>query len=324
MSAKKKMEHNPEETLQQTMATSLDKAEIQLCLGSLSQGDAPDIQRVQISKEVAEEFRNIAETTLARQRKKHSKQDLILKPYDPGTKLDDHEVEYLELDDSPAIGNQITGLNDPSTLDAFAEDEDFVAKLRFYVIVLSPEEGEPMLLFRTYTPKSELGQSTRFAIYSSKGTYDRFTAKLFLFDQYIDCMVRGGVLFVFNKDKFQKIFRFYELLLKSAQDTLKVIRERIPIDDFSGFAAACEGHLQKLAKLKNIASKPYLQEVTMKDIKKVIDRYKLPIITTGSGPDEKIKFDTSDKWAILRLLDDDYLESVMTGNSYEVNSKRSI
>jgi hypothetical protein len=39
---------------------------------------------------------------------------------------------------------------------------------------------------------------------------------------------------------------------------------------------------------------------------------------------QKILFEPSDQWAILRLLDDDYLESAMTGENYEVNSKRPL
>ncbi|MEW5814630.1 MAG: Kiwa anti-phage protein KwaB-like domain-containing protein, partial [Spirochaetota bacterium] len=81
---------------------------------------------------------------------------------------------------------------------------------------------------------------------------------------------------------------------------------------------------QKLAKLKNIASKPYLEQITIADLKKVIQKYSLNIEIVRVKGQEMIKFDSSDKWAILRLLDDDYLESVMTGNRYEVNSKRDL
>jgi hypothetical protein len=112
------------------------------------------------------------------------------------------------------------------------------------------------------------------------------------------------------------------MLMRTAEVTLATIRTRIPIDDFAAFEAACKGHLLKIAKLKNIASKPYFAIITMRDIKKAIKKYDLPIATTGKGENEKLCFDSSDKWAILRLLDDDYLESVMTGNNYEVNSKR--
>ena len=37
---------------------------------------------------------------------------------------------------------------------------------------------------------------------------------------------------------------------------------------------------------------------------------------------ESLVFDPSDRWAILRLLDDDYLESMMTEQLYEVTGKR--
>ncbi len=33
-------------------------------------------------------------------------------------------------------------------------------------------------------------------------------------------------------------------------------------------------------------------------------------------------YDSKRQWELLTLLDDGYLESVMTGNSYEVNGKR--
>lgn len=296
--------------------------EVQLCLASMSDGDAPDIQRVQISQDVAEEFRSVIKKTIERRKKDADKGDLVLKDYDAQAKLDRHEVERLDLTAHDSIKSQLSGLANVESLDAFSADDSFVANLRFYVMVLRPKFGDPVLFFRTYTPKKELNRSALFAIVSRQGTYDRFTDSLFLFDQHVDCMVRGDELFIFNKDKFQKIFRFYEMLIAGAKQTLQAIQQRVPIDDFAAFEAACEGHLQKLSKLKNIASKPYLQSITIADLKKVIKKYSLSIQTVGKGQNEKIQFDSSDKWAILRLLDDDYLESVMTGESYEVNSKR--
>lgn len=304
------------------LSLSADACEVQLCLASMSDGEIPDIQRVQISQAVAEEFRTIIKKTIERRKRDAEKGDLALKEYDAQAKLDPHEVERLDLTEHDSIKSQLSSLANVESLDAFSADDAFVANLRFYVMVLRPQNGDPVLFFRTYTPKKELNRSALFAIVSRQGTYDRFTDSLFLFDQHVDCMVRGNDLFIFNKDKFQKIFRFYEMLIAGAKQILQAIQQRVPIDDFGAFETACEGHLQKLSKLKNIASKPYLQSITIADLKKVIKKYNLSIQTVGKGKDEKIQFDASDKWAILRLLDDDYLESVMTGESYEVNSKR--
>lgn len=320
----KKKKPDTKTVLNRIVSLNVDACEVQLCLASMTDGDAPDIQRVQISEDVAGEFKEIVKKALTKLKKDYNKGDLVLKDYDPQAKPDHHEVESLDLSAHDFIKNQLDGLSDVATLDVFQEDSDFVSNLRFYIVVLKPTAGVPIYFFRTYTPKKELGRSALFAIVLKHGTYNRVADSLFLFDQYVDCMVQDDMLFIFNKDKFQKIFQFYEMLLASAKQTLQTIQQQVPIDDFAAFEAACEGHLQKLSKLKNIASKPYLQSITMSDIKKVINKYSLQIETVGQGNDEKIKFDSSDKWAILRLLDDDYLESVMTNSHYEVNSKRVI
>lgn len=311
--------------LEKIMQLDLGSCEIQVCMAGMRQElDTPDFQRVTISKEVAVEFQKIVEKILTKRKKELEKGDLVLHPYDPGTKPDLHEVEILQISEHEAINAQISGLSDIMGLEAFLAEDEFLSSLRFYVIALFPRSGNPVYCFRTYSQKRELTRTTFLAVVLKQGHYDQFTDRLFLFDQHIDCICRGNDLFIFKKDNFQKIFQFYKLLLKTAKDTLQIIKTKIPIDNFEDFEHACEGHLQKVAKLKNIASKPYLKNVNMKDLKKVIKRYKLPIVTVGRGNNEKIHFDKSDRWAILRLLDDDYLESVLTGNSYEANSKRKL
>jgi hypothetical protein len=44
----------------------------------------------------------------------------------------------------------------------------------------------------------------------------------------------------------------------------------------------------------------------------------LPLADSRASPD----YDPADKWALLRLLDDDYLKSLMTDQNYEVTGKR--
>jgi hypothetical protein len=311
--------------LTEILQLDLSSCEVQICMASLAVNEGPpDFERVAISTDLAGEFRKIVEGVFARRRKDLGSGDLVVHSYDPMTKLDSHEVERLDLSTHESVGSQIVTLADIEELDTFSGEAAFIAGLRFYVIIVRPTKDTPVYCFRAYSPKRELAQSRLFAMVFRDGHYDSFRDSLFLFDQHIDCVCRGDDLFIFSKDKFQKIFQFYELLLQAAKDTLDVIKARVPIDNFDDFKQSCQGHLLKVAKLKNIASKPYLEKVTMRDIKKVIKKYNLQIGTVGKGKNEKIHFDSSDRWAILRLLDDDYLESVMTGENYEVNSKRPI
>lgn len=322
MKRKNKIEY--EKSFKDVLATNIDACEIQLFLASLGNDGITEIQLVQISSKLAASFREIVKENIEKKKLDLCNSNILIKSYDPQTKLDKHEIEVLNLSVHESIKKQLLGLSDVNEIEIFKEDTLFISNLRFYIIQLTPKEGEKILLFRTYTPKKELSRSKFFAVIFSEGVYDKYTNKLFLFDQYIDCIIRGDNLFIFNKDKFQKIFRFYEILLANAEQTLKLIQERIPIDDFSSFKESCKSHLQKLSKLKNIASKPYFSSLTVKKIRKIIKKYNLPIEIVGEKENGKIKYDSSDRWAILRLLDDDYLESLMTGNSYEVNSKRAI
>jgi len=130
-------------------------------------------------------------------------------------------------------------------------------------------------------------------------------------------------MFILQKENFQRIFHFLEEVEKVAKQTLAQIKLNLPIANFDQFAEACKRNPNKLRKLKNIAKQPYLDRVTMDDIKKVIQMHnlKIPIITTRGGK-EMIVYEQSEPWEILKLLDDDYLRSVMTSQNYEVTGKR--
>ena len=93
--------------------------------------------------------------------------------------------------------------------------------------------------------------------------------------------------------------------------------------NFEEFKKACEGHLQMKAKLKNIANKPYLKTVKIADIKRVLKEFPhLGVEIEEKDGKESLVFDPENKWALLRLLDDDYLGSRLTGEKYEVTGKR--
>jgi hypothetical protein len=244
-------------------------------------------------------------------------------PYDPGSKTDSHEIEYLDLTKHDEIGEQFAPLSSLADVPLFEAQDDFVSGLRFYVIIVQPQQGPTLYCFRSYTPKKELRRSPLFAAIFEEGTFDRITEPTFLFDNRIHCMARGTLLFVFNKDSFHKIFRFFDMVLETAEKTLATIGTRVPIDNFEEFSEACKGHYQMQAKLKNIANKPYLKNLTMDAVKKVLAEFPdLGVQIIEKGGKEVLVFNPKDKWAFLRLLDDDYLKSLMTGENYEVSGKR--
>ncbi len=325
MSNKKVLDSTSESAFRNFLDLDLSRCNVTVCLAALRTGDdMPTFEKLQLSDDLTENFRQVVQVMVEKQKKEDHTHDLILRTYEAGSKPDPHEVEYLSLEEHDVIKKQIASLASLADLSIFSATEPFVSDLRFYVLILQPKVGDPIYCFRSYTHRRELSRSRLFAALFTKGHFDRVKKPLFLFDQYLDCVSRGEYVFVFNKDKFQKIFRFFEMILAAAKTTLATIKAKVPIANFDAFALACEGHLQMLSKLKNIANREYLNSITMADIKKVMNEFpQLRIKIIKQGGKEMLVFDPSDKWELLRLLDDDYLKSLMTEQKYEVSGKRT-
>jgi hypothetical protein len=312
-------------TISSIFDVNVDDAEITVCLASIgNDDDLPNMEKLQLTDELTGEFRAVVRQMNEKWEHEYENNDLELRPYNAGSKPELYEIEFVDLTEQEPLEKQINVLSAIASFPLFSGDKDFLSGLRFYVIIIQSDRGEPVYYFRLYTQKRELQHSPFFGAVFERGHFDTVRTPLFLFDQHIDCFARGDLLFICKQDKFQKIFRFLEMVINKARSTLKVIKAHVPIANFAEFQTACESHALKLAKINNIASKPYLKSIKMSDIKKVIKQFDLPIKTTGTGKNEKLLFDPTDKWAILRLLDDDYLDSVMTGQNYEVTGKRPL
>jgi hypothetical protein len=311
--------------LERVLELDLSECDVTVCLASASK-DAilPRFERLLLSAELTETFRSVAAYTLALYKKEHISGNLVLQKYAVESKPESYEVEYLDLSAYESIMEQISPLAALADVEVFEADEKFVSGLRFYVIAVQPPNDDPYYFFRSYTPKKMLSRSRFFAMVFRHGIYDQVIEPAFLFDHYIDCVSSNGMMFIFKKENFYEIFRFFETIRRVAVETLDTIRATVPIQNFDDFARDCEAHLAKLEKLRNIAAKPYWGKITIENIKKVIEKNNLSVQIVQTGAEEKLVYDTADKWVILKLLDDDYLWSLMTDQSYEVTGKREI
>jgi len=311
--------------LDRILEFELSEYEVTVCLASSSKDEAlPRFERLLLSAELTEVFRSVAAFTLAHYKKEHNNGNLVLRSYTVESKPDMYEVEHLDLSAYESIMGQISPLTALADMEIFEAEEKFIAGLRFYVIAVQPPGGEPIYFFRSYTPKKMLSRSRFFAMVFNQGIYDRVIEPAFLFDHHIDCVCHSDMMFIFKKDNFQDIFKLFEMIRKVGKETLDSIKATVPIQNFDDFARDCEGHLVKLLKLRNIAAKPYWGRITIENIKKVIEKNKLSVQIVRTNDGEMLVYDPSNKWVLLKLLDDDYLWSLMTEHSYEVTGKREL
>lgn len=283
----------------------------------------PRFEKLQLTGELADEFRDVARNAIDKYGKEKSRGDLILCQYEDGSSQDDHEVEFMSLSEHEEISEQIESLSSMAGLGTFEADNDFVSNLRFYVIVIQSVDGDSIYFFRTYSPKMELSRSRRFAALFNHDHFDSIKEPAFLFDQYVDCISLDRWLFIFKKSLFRKIFQFFELAQQAGRETLSKIETKVPIQNFEEFGAACMRDKRKLAKLRAITSNPLIETVTMERLKAVITDYGLSIQMVEENGQEMLVYDSSDHWVLLRLLEDSFMRSPITEQRYEITSKRT-
>jgi len=279
-------------------------------------GQATILQRLNLRQDLASEFRSAAQAA-------EPGANVVLRPYDPGYTPEWNELAYIYIQGNEAVASMVEQISEVQEAEIFHERDEIVDHLRFYAIVLSPDADRHAVFFRTYSPKKELTRRAGFAALLSRGHYDKVDTKIFLFDRQVDCFSWGGYLFIYSVPAFHRIFDYFAELRAKAAETVTAILERIPISNADAFRAAGVGQMQMMSKLAQIASKPYLSRVTMQDIRRTIDAFHLDVQIVNETGQEKLLFEANPnkRWLILKLLDDDYLGSIMTNEKYEVNSK---
>jgi hypothetical protein len=279
------------------------------------------IQRLTLRQDLATEFLSAARDSVP-----PANQEVRLRAYEAGYKPDLDEISYIDLAQNATIADLIYQVSQVQRAELFHEDDEVIDSLRFYAIVVSPSARRRAVFFRTYSPKKELTRRAGFAALLSRGSYDKVESKIFLFDHDTDCFAWDGYLFIHNVGAFQRIFGYFEELRAMANATVDAVLAQVPVSNAEAFRTTCTGQLQMMSKLAQIARKPYLNRVTMADMRRTIQEFELDVQIVQENGEEKLVFEGSleKRWLILKLLDDDYLGSIMTNEKYEVNSKSAL
>ena len=284
----------------------------------------PSLQRLQLSSGLAETFLLSAASTLRQLHEDITKGDRTFEAYDAGNVPDKHEVELHEPPPGSTIEAVVEALSTLHQIPVFDGKSAIINKLVFHVIAIQRSKQSPIYLFRKYSKAKELGRSKKLVTLFSGGTFDKISEPVFIFDDMVDCIMLDGQMLIINKDNYHSIFQFFEMALKHAQETLTEIQTVLPIDNAAKFEADCKNNALILVRLRGIANRGYFPSFTLEALEKKIKEDNLPIKISGTGKSKKLIYDPEHKWKFLRLLDDGFLNSDMTGKKYEVTGKRSL
>jgi len=291
-----------------------------LILGSGTSDEPLSLNRVILTKDVAQEFSDIAKNAV-------SQPDQIqLLAYSASYKPDQGEVLYISLAQDVKVKAIVDDLVAFQNISLLKGGVSATEDLKFYSLVFGSQKEARVVLLRAISEKIELSKGNRVAALLRDGTFSQLKQKVFLFDRRVDCIAAGGFLFIFNKSGFERLFQYYEQLRANAASTVKEVTKYIQISNIEEFTKACTTQVRFMDKMAAISKRPYLSKITINDIKKVIAVFNLSVPIVADDGVEKIVFETSPdkRWQILKLLDDDYLGSIMTQEKYAANSKMRV
>src|SRR5437762_2191792 len=314
--------------LQEILLLDINTCTAEVCIVALDDKESrPEFRRLRLAETLKEEFRCLVQTALFDYHKQLKLHNLQLLEIDVASKLARYQIEHVDLTKKPYdhIAAQTQPLTMLHSLDTFKEEPSFIARMRFYIIILQPPQGQPIYFYRHYGPKKLLREAAPLSIKRMLGSTDEFEdvkTPIFLFDKSIDCITSGTNLFILAKSHFYYMFRILDELIESSKDILDRIHDRIPIENFALFTRSCTNHKVKMEKLASIARRPYLSNLTIADMLPVIHKNNLHVPVINVNGQDKLHFDEDHPWDIHKLLDDDYLTSIMTGKNYEVDAKR--
>ena len=279
------------------------------------------VERAQMQRPVAEAFQAV----LVKWLDYAATSPAEIVPFDPFSDSDERRLETIAASEVPVLAELLALIQDGQAgqvINIEQIDAAFLKRLWAYAVV-SSVAGRRSLLFRKFLPQRVVHEAKALAFSFRQGYLSKLEDPAFNFDESADALVVGAEAIVLQKTLFEQIFdlagQIYTPLAKKAIDS---VREIGILSDPEGLATAVEADDNKLKKAADIGKNIDFSKVTWENLKKIQADYGVPLQLDEAN--RRIVNRPADAWSILKVLNDDYLRSEMTGELYEVQSKRRV
>lgn len=141
----------------------------------------------------------------------------------------------------------------------------------------------------------------------------------------------GPAMVMKSNNAYESLFGALPDLRVQASETFTATLGKLPIVGAEELRVACESDLnmmRKLLSIKHRMDQPgYPDAVDMPSVVAFLERnphVNVPVETSNGSPTLVFRPQAQQRWALLKLLDDDFLRSDLTNINYEANSKTEV
>jgi len=232
--------------------------------------------------------------------------------YDPTLRPDDNTVQEINTAEINLFKDLIEHFN---ALDLTNFDLKKSKNVWAYAIKFN-KSG--IILFKKYYPSQNLKKKGILALLYRDGLFNDIDDNILTINREFDCIYFNGKMFILNKDNFEKIFSYMEEWLETIDQDLENLEKQNYIEDVNKLSEYCKTDSRKIRKLHQILQKDFpvdLDKILVQRISKDFD------LELEFNENDELIIKGKDIWKILRLLDDDHLNSIYSKTQYIVHSK---
>ena len=268
--------------------------------------------------------------------------DLRINGYDQISKIQSHDheiisygilsqsdrytVETVNFQSVPFLKEILEGIAQPADGNRISDDK--YSQVWGYIVRIENSDNTTFL-FRKYTPKKLLEKGKVSCLIGRFGQFEKLNGQAIAFDSHYDAalLIESQVpeapeqlrnLLIFSRGSFESFFSFIDEYRREIENNLNDLTKKQIMEDVSQIVETCSEDSRTIKKLAKILTTQTFNSLTPKNIEKTIRDYDLPVTLNSEG---KIQVVKEHIWIILRILDDDYVESKATRNKYESRSK---
>jgi hypothetical protein len=200
-----------------------------------------------------------------------------------------------------------------------------LSDIEFQALRLSDNhEDEHIILFQGFSNRQLSGNSDKLRMSRKEGNYTQFEDTVVTVPETVDCLLYEGTIFVFASKSFEDIFDYLKQYKRHANGVLTGIDDsELRIHNMDDFVDSILGDRRVLRKMKSIEERELYNSMKRKDVEGIVQEYDLSIeVETDEAGEWGITIpDMRKKWEVIRLLNDDHLESSLTDSQYQVYGK---
>ncbi len=247
----------------------------------------------------------------------------------PGFTPSPHQWVYTQITDGPLAELDRSVLT-PSH-EQYERGTEFGRRNVLALRITGPDGGHLARVYQGFSPEKSLSRTTRILGFWTGEQFGTVDDQPLVIDRNLRLFVFGDLIVLKNNSAYEALFGALPDLRELAAATFAATLGTLRIVGGDELQAACGSDINMMRKLLSIRHKMarpgYADALTMPNLLTFLQRsphIDLQIDRSGDAPALVYQGDAQHRWALLKLLDDDFLRSDLTDINYEANSKSEV